>query len=427
MQRRLKKFDPSLFIGLVFIYYVVTFNAGDFVAHLEYNVTWKYPNPPTRRFIKSLGVYAETYESLGGNEPVYGHSDIVPNRKPGDPLFTKRKIPDKRGRRIFDCFFYSGEAAMLYIRLWRFYDYVDKFLITVLPISYTNQPRNYSIWPFEEEIRQFKDKIVFLDELPVTDYSIDSSKAWSFENSIRRFHIQYIKKHFKPKKGDLIIATDLDEQLTREGMDWVIEHFTSSVNLYPLMPHLQPGYLFKQGNTIGITVHEYDDNMPDLLEIRRKVHRHGRYTGQILATHCSWCFTHLENFTRKKDSYSHQEKNIWPQNDDSFTFRYHWCRFWDANERSFVLKPTMANTGTTMEDLMPDHPKLKYLVTPGFMLDINKTIWEYEDLETMCQRPFPSRQEWERRARAKGIYIIRHPVEVLPFPNITHLKPIIKL
>ncbi|EAX94039.1 hypothetical protein TVAG_157000 [Trichomonas vaginalis G3] len=345
------------------------------------------------------------------NRKITGHSDLLPNRKPGDPKFVDHPIPDKKGRRIFDVTMFSGEAAMLYTRLWRYYDYVDQFVIGILPRTFTNIPTNYSFWPFEEELKQFMDKVLIIREIPEDRIykNLDSHKSFSYEHSWRVYFLEVIRQKFHPKNGDLIFASDLDEIITREGIEYLINHWPTQ-QIHPLTRHSQPNFLYDQGDWCCPVIFPYSDNMPDLLTLRKRVHI-TPITREVVATHCSWCFTHLENYTRKKNAYSHQEKNFWPKNDDSYTFRYHWCRFWDDWKMNFI-KPGLAHTGTTLKNLLPDHPHLKYLTSPYYMLDITKTIWEYEDLDTMCTSNFPSREEWEKKAKAKGIYVIRTPLPV---------------
>ena len=84
---------------------------------------------------------------------------------------------------------------MAYIRLWRLYDYVDRFIILTSSKTISGHDKNFSFYPFEKEIMQFMDKVDIVD-VPVnvcnrTRYPT-GGEQWCFEKGQRNYAKQYI-------------------------------------------------------------------------------------------------------------------------------------------------------------------------------------------------------------------------------------------
>ena len=60
--------------------------------------------------------------------------------------------------RIFLCSVYNNEAEMLYIQVWRLYNYVEKFIFSVSNKTFSGLPKNISLSPFEKELKPYMDK-----------------------------------------------------------------------------------------------------------------------------------------------------------------------------------------------------------------------------------------------------------------------------
>ena len=119
---------------------------------------------------------------------------------------------------------YNNEAEMAYIHIWRLYEYIDKFIILISNRTFSGFYRNYSFIPFEEDLKPFMNKV---DIVHVNDnicnkleYPSDNS-IWCFENSQRDYAKKYIEEHYNPTEEDLLIVVDIDEILTREGIEYV--------------------------------------------------------------------------------------------------------------------------------------------------------------------------------------------------------------
>jgi hypothetical protein len=124
---------------------------------------------------------------------------------------------------IYDCFSYNGEKDLFEIRLNHHSPFVDKFIITECPWTYSGikKPLYYDEIKDEKPFSLFKSKIIH----NVYDVPPNGKRGWEYEhdqrNSLRRFG-------FKP--GDAIIYSDCDE-IIRDGS--VVQ---KAVELLPLNP-----------------------------------------------------------------------------------------------------------------------------------------------------------------------------------------------
>ena len=112
---------------------------------------------------------------------------------------------------------------MVYIHIWRLYDYVDKFIIVTSNITHSGHLKNISFRPFEEEIKRYMDKIniVYFNNIcNRKEYPKDNNK-WCIEKSQRDYAKYFIEENFNPTGKDLLIVVDIDEILTREGIKYI--------------------------------------------------------------------------------------------------------------------------------------------------------------------------------------------------------------
>ncbi|EAY23138.1 hypothetical protein TVAG_183750 [Trichomonas vaginalis G3] len=184
---------------------------------------------------------------------------------------------------------------------------------------------------------------------------------------------------FYPKDGDLVLISDVDEIPTRKGMEYMLEH--------------PPIYYY--------TIHAVYNTINFMYKTPEKWHKSTllRYNSQVkakdfqtfrdevvinltepVATHCTCCFNDLDNYTRKYKSFSHQELNRHPFINESYVFRSHYCR----KSYPFDIKLTRDMKNFYDEDLIPDDPRLEFLINPKFKLDISRTIYKEEDLKDLC-------------------------------------------
>ena len=112
---------------------------------------------------------------------------------------------------------------MAYIRIWRLYDYVDKFIIIISNTTHSGLRKNYTFMPFEENLRPFMKKvdIVFFDNICNKEAYPTSSSEWCLEQSQRDYGKTYIEQHYNPTENDLFLVSDIDEIFTREGIEYI--------------------------------------------------------------------------------------------------------------------------------------------------------------------------------------------------------------
>ena len=125
--------------------------------------------------------------------------------------------------RIFLCTLYNNEAEFAYIYLWRLYDYIDKFIIVTSNKTYSGHQKNITFEPFEENIKPYMDKvdIVFYNgSCNRKEYPL-AKLIWCIETSQRDYAKYYIEEYYNPNEKDLLIIADIDEILTREGLEYI--------------------------------------------------------------------------------------------------------------------------------------------------------------------------------------------------------------
>jgi len=289
--------------------------------------------------------------------------------------------------RVFISFMYNNEAEMAYVHIWRLYDYIDKFIILVSNRTFSNNPKNFSFFPFEEKIRPYMNKIDIVNfnnicnrkEYPSVDL------IWCFEKSQRDYAKIFIEEHYNPTENDLIIVVDIDEILTREGIKYIKEnppkyYYFVKGSLY------FPYYYHKIQNWDVGCVIRYNKNMTTLTKYRSKkktkILKYKSYPKKPLLTHCSYCFKDLEQYKNKIKSFSHQEFNKPPYITNNWIFRSHYCRV------KINSPPGDDEPYEGWRQLIPDDPRLEYLIDPSFMYPLNLTTYTKEDLETICDRKY---------------------------------------
>ena len=207
--------------------------------------------------------------------------------------------------RIFISFMYNNESDMAYVHIWRLYDYVDKFIIVTANKTFSNNPKNFSFFPFEENIRPYMNKIDIVNFNNICNRKEypSSNLVWCFENSQRDYAKTFIEEHYNPTEDDLIIVVDIDEILTREGIKYIKQnppkyHYFVKGSMY------FPYYYHKVQNWDVGCVIRYNKNMTTLSKYRKmknnnNILKYKSYPSKPLITHCSYCFRELEQYKNK--------------------------------------------------------------------------------------------------------------------------------
>ena len=291
--------------------------------------------------------------------------------------------------RIFVSFMYNNEAEMAYIHAWRLYDYVDKLIFVISNRTFSNNPKNFSFTPFEENIRPYMDKIdiVNFDNICNKKEYPSTNLAWCLEKCQRDYAKTFIEDHYNPKEDDLFVVVDIDEILTREGIEYIKGN--PPKNFYFIKGSLYfPYYYHKVGNWDKGLVVRYNRNMTTLSKYRNmkinqnNILKYDLNPSKPLITHCSFCFKDLEQYKSKIISFAHQEFNKPPYITNNWIFKSHYCR------KKINSKPGYDEPYEGWKHLIPDDPRLKYLLDPSFMYPLNLTTYTKEDLENMCDRKY---------------------------------------
>ena len=290
--------------------------------------------------------------------------------------------------RIFDCFMYNNEADMAYVHIWRLYDYVDKFIIIVSNQTFTNLSKSVSFSPFEENIRQYKNKIdvAYFNNICNKNEYYSDNLIWCLENSQRDYAKTYIEEHYAPTEDDLIIIVDIDEIFTREGIEYVIKN--PPKNYYHIKGAMYfPYYYHKVEDWDKGLVVRYKKKMRRTFsQLRLMVYDYNTFkyhnSFKPLITHCSFCYSELEKYRNKLISFSHQEFNKELYITNNWIFKSQYCREKIDSEAGYD-EPYEG-----WRHLIPDDKRLKFLVDPSFMFPLNLTNYTEKDLETLCDKKY---------------------------------------
>ena len=278
---------------------------------------------------------------------------------------------------------------MLYIQVWRLYNYVDKFIFTVSNGTYSGLPKNFSLYPFEKELQPYMDKIEFIHFDNICDrnlYPYDEI-VWCTEQSQRDYPKYYLEQNYNLNENDLIIFVDIDEILTREGIEYILDH--PPINYYFIKGSLYfPYYYHKVGDWDRGIVSRYKKPMIPLnfywnAKLRDyKILKYENNPSKPLITHCTYCFSNIKKYRNKLQSFSHQEYNKEPYITNDWIFKSHYCRI------KIGAKEETDEPYEGWRHLIPDDKRLKFLVDPSYMYDLSETNYTKKDLETLCNRTY---------------------------------------
>ena len=291
---------------------------------------------------------------------------------------------DKSFDRIFLCTLYNNEAEMAYIHIWRLYDFVDKFIIVTSNITHSGLPKIISFEPFEQNMSQYMNKIdiVYFNNICNRNEYPNADSIWCIEKSQRDYAKTFIEKHYSPTEKDLLIVVDIDEILTREGIEYIRKNppynfkFIKGSYYFPYYYHKivdwNAGYIVRYNKRMkSLSKYRFTEiNEYNLLKFKDNLKK-------PLITHCSYCFKNIEEYKNKLISFTHQEYNIPPYNTNNWIFRSHYCR------------ETFKNQGYDepykgWRHLIPDDNRLKYLIDRSFMFSLNQTSFTENHLDSLC-------------------------------------------
>ena len=291
--------------------------------------------------------------------------------------------------RIFLCTTYNNEAEMVYVHIWRLYDYVDKFIIVISNKTYSGRPKNFTFKSFENDIKPYMNKIdiVNFDNICKRKLYPGTPLARCMERSQRDYAIPYIESKYNLTEKDLIITVDLDEILTREGIQYIKKHPPKNFKFIHGSLYF-PYYYHRVADWQRGSVIRYNKTMKSLSYFRMirinnsDLMRYDYNPSKPLITHCSYCFKNIDEYKNKLKSSAHTEFNKKPYITNNWIFKSHYCREKINSPRGHD-EPYEG-----WKDLIPDDERLKYIIDRSYMYNISQTNYTEKDLKFLCQRKY---------------------------------------
>jgi beta-1,4-mannosyl-glycoprotein beta-1,4-N-acetylglucosaminyltransferase len=281
-------------------------------------------------------------------------------------------------------------------------NYVDKFIIVVSNMTYSGLHKNFTFESFGKNIQPYMDKIdiVYFNNIcNKKQYSIFNS-IWCHEASQRDYAKTYIEENYNPTENDLLIVVDIDEILTREGINYIKKNPPNDFCFIKGSLYF-PYYYHKIIDWDKSLVIRYNKNMKTLNTLRTmKITKYNTLKYEFnpsrpLVTHCTYCFKNIEEFKNKLKSYSHQEFNKPPFTTNNWIFKSFYCREKINSPPEGYDEPYEG-----WKHLIPDDERLKYLIDPSFKFPLNQTTFTEIELGTMCNKKF-NRTPFELSAKYK--------------------------
>ena len=281
----------------------------------------------------------------------------------------------------------NNEAEMAYIHIWRLYDFVDKFIIVTSNITHSGLPKNITFKSFNLNIRPFMNKvdIVNFNNICNKKEYPHLNSIWCIERSQRDYAKIYIENNYNPTENDLLIVVDIDEILTRQGIQYIKKNPPNDF-YFIKGTYYFPNYYHKSGDwNRGFGI-RYNKHLKSLSKYRQmkannnKIHKYKFNPSKPLITHCSYCFKSIEEYKNKLKSFTHQEYNKYPYITNNWIFKSHYCR------ESFNENHGHDEDYEEWQNLIPDDKRLKYLIDRNFIYPLNQTTYTEKDLKTLCKK-----------------------------------------
>ena len=93
-------------------------------------------------------------------------------------------------------------------------------------MTFSGFPKNISFEPFEKNIKIYNDKIdiIYYDNVCKKEEFPSLDPIWCREASQRDTALKYLEEHYNLNEKDLLIVVDIDEILTREGIEYLMKN-----------------------------------------------------------------------------------------------------------------------------------------------------------------------------------------------------------
>jgi len=229
----------------------------------------------------------------------------------------------KRKPRIFDCFTFLNEDALVEIRLHELKDVVDYFVVVESNRTFTGNPKPLNFDINRAELAEFKDRIIY-----VTVEDMPREGAWQAEAHQRNCCLRGLAK---AKPGDIIMLSDVDEipraNVVREQAEAVSRGDKPSSRLV-----LNCHYFYL--NSVPGAPWVYGPVMTDFDSFLKMTPEEWRHAKVDEVYDSGWHFSYFggkERIVYKIESFSHTEFN----NEDGKRF---WLESADATKTVDVME-----------------------------------------------------------------------------------------
>ncbi|KAK2048504.1 family 17 glycosyltransferase, partial [Colletotrichum somersetense] len=212
-----------------------------------------------------------------------------------------------RKRKVFSLLLLNTEVEMLEVHLGQMAPYVDYFVILESDKTFTDHPKPLYVKENWERFKPWHDKII-LRTIDLEELKKDGT-AWDHETKSRNALYQQVFPTLVGEQAaatdDVLIVGDVDEIPKPEIVRALRNcNIPPRVTIHSRMAYYSFQWLSREdwGHPQATLYRGSDTVLPD--DLRRNANDHHLFHG---GWHCSYCFSTVEELTRKITSFSHTE------------------------------------------------------------------------------------------------------------------------
>lgn len=212
--------------------------------------------------------------------------------------------------KVYDVFIFSIEMDLLELRIRELYDVVDHFIVLESDVMFTGNPKATVFSDYIKSAAQHNTTNRFAFAMHKISSHVwkgnpDPKSTFENERGLRAFADGVLAEH-KLQRGDVFIATDIDEIPRRE-----------TVQLYRTCEGMPQRLNMKMDNYLYSFAWKVDNEYmrPSMIQLYQEgvtKFTHAVVTTETLADagwHCSWCFPTISDFQFKMRAYSHADRH----------------------------------------------------------------------------------------------------------------------
>ena len=233
--------------------------------------------------------------------PTCSETKIIMDQK-GQLVLTDRVKTVK----LFDTFIFNGEFDQLDIRLHTLWNEVDYFVLVESKTSFSGKPKPLHFQDHKDKYQNFSSKIHHY----VYEFESEHMTSWDREHAVRNSLWDMTKslQGLPVEEGDILMVSDLDE-IVRAQYLYAVKRCDGFPELFGFhLVFYYYSYEFRMLDTIGNYPRIYFYKPNEQIPLPQKI----RYEHQLIAIHdggwhCSYCFSFIEEFVNKLQTFSHTE------------------------------------------------------------------------------------------------------------------------